>query len=329
MKKHKMKLEIKISPSPFIPTEFIENEMKNALKYIDLLDERNYLLQSGEGLIEVKSNLSSVIENVIHNLNDLRPLCFEVNVPHLEGRADSASESVASYHIEQYVFDVWLLLNFSAPGCFSFHPKQILSDDRNSAVNDFFLEAHFFEFAWHDAAKYGWPKIGAIPLWKTVKWYDSLRIQTKQVADTRLQKAVFALLHVANSRFLGDPGDLIWLAHALEALFDTPTEGINKQLRNRICAVLDVPQESTKRVRKQINTFYQLRSRFVHGELKIAHPLANEILDKNVDVHRHSVADSIYFGFAIVLSTIQLMINQGWHSIEFMENFFGNPIEVE
>ncbi len=237
MAEYKFKLEVRISPSAFVPTEFVENEMRSALKYTNLIDERNFPLNPGEGVVEVKSNLSSMLhvknssrdrelyneikkgnlsaetvkvrlESILadsdHNPNNRKIVDFSISFPENSEKARSASKRFASQYIERYISDVSLLLNLSAPGCFSFYPERIFDNEDfdNPLIDGVTLDAFLFDNAWNMATGRGWPRVEAIPLARVIKWYDSLNVQ-RYIAGTRLQRAIFALLHVTNSKFAG------------------------------------------------------------------------------------------------------------------------------
>lgn len=86
---------------------------------------------------------------------------------------------------------------------------------------------------------------------------------------------------------------------------------------------LELPLVNSRKLKKKIRDFYEIRSRFVHGELDISHPTNNDILDKSLDSYTNNLLENYYFGFSIVLATIQKMIANNWNEIRFSENYTG------
>jgi len=53
------------------------------------------------------------------------------------------------------------------------------------------------------------------------------------------------------------------------------------------------------------------------------HPLANDILDCSVDKIHAAIIPIFAFGYALVLSTLQHMIRNGWRALRFDETLHG------
>ena len=69
---------------------------------------------------------------------------------------------------------------------------------------------------------------------------------------------------------------------------------------------------------------YQLRSRFVHGDLGIAHPLDDDALDIRVNKAMEDFSVPVDLAFALVLATFQRMASEGWIGLSFAETFKGH-----
>jgi hypothetical protein len=73
------------------------------------------------------------------------------------------------------------------------------------------------------------------------------------------------------------------------------------------------------------DNFYDVRSRFVHGDFEIQHPCGNEMLDKEVDAFFDKLIEPYELAFSIVLATLQKMIESSWNDFVFSEIFYGKP----
>jgi hypothetical protein len=114
----------------------------------------------------------------------------------------------------------------------------------------------------------------------------------------------------------------MWLAQALEALYETPSLGIVEALRERIALVLDAPEAAMRKTRKVINDMYKARSAFAHGKADIVNPA---ICDKDgwESYPQHDVWIASDWARAMIVSTLQRMIKNGWTKIQFRTEFTG------
>lgn len=100
--------------------------------------------------------------------------------------------------------------------------------------------------------------------------------------------------------------------------------GIATALRERIFLVLGTPKYSTK-IKQLIADSYAMRSKFVHGRMEIINPfvgaanLTNEITQK----YEVPIWDSSNFARAVLVSTLQIMISEGWTNLNFETSFSG------
>jgi hypothetical protein len=225
-------------------------------------------------------------------------------------------------HIEYFLYQAFLALNLSSPGCFDLWDTSIHKSDTNETER-FQLSSFTLGQGFESSRKQGWPGISPTPLQETWDWLQELMKEPHLIAQTRTERALFALLHFCKNVGSNppDPTLLTWLAHALEAIFDTPEMGITKSLRDRIFLVLGKPATHSNKVKKLINSFYQLRSAFVHGELEIPHPLGS----REGEHLGSTILDASYFAISVILASLQLLIRSNWSEFEFTESFTGQP----
>jgi len=313
----------------------------------NLLSEVRYPLEKGEAKVDV--NWDSIADNAIatsllnaalyervlpadvifKHLGDLTPeqrrprVNCTVSLFGVE-KSEESQFHTASHVVELFLYDLFLLLNLAAPG--SCNLAGNFKSSRDDLSTNVKLSGYFLELAWVRALQFSWPSIHAIPLTEVIHWKNSLNIGTRQIAKSRTERAMFALLHVCKNDSY-DPTTLLWLSHSLESLFDTRVTLVGESLKSRIISVLNVPADKQKHVRKQCGDFYDTRSDFVHGRLEIAHPLENDILDPHVDEYRDRLATAIGFGVSVCLATLQLQIQNGWREVQFKDGkITGVPI---
>ncbi len=237
---------------------------------------------------------------------------------------DSLKESRAGAYLSAFLLHAFLAMNLSAPGSFSLnrasYPVESRILDEETLI--YFDEA--FEFAWYQSLEAQWPHIGYIPLNQVCEWLGGLNLGIRQVATTRTETALFALLHACSSeRALNS---LMWLAHTLEALYDSPYVSISKVLKERIGLFLGVPDDKQNYLRKSLNALYEVRSAFVHGRMRVTHPLQDDLLDPDIVQANNNVPKAVDFAYLMSVATLQEMIRKNWKEIRFSETCFGIPL---
>lgn len=225
----------------------------------------------------------------------------------------------ALYTGEIYLSLVFLAMNLAVPGSANFSNVRIRTSEE-AGVRVRWSSAPF-EGVWLDGDQWPWAQPSEVSLAETWKWLQHLRPMDSQVAHSAVQRALFCLLHATRESAIS-PTILIWLCSALEALYDVPAETIGRTLRNRVFLVLGRPA-SHKVAARQIARLYDLRSKFAHGSFEVVHPLANDLLDCGVLRIHEGILPIFNLGYALVLSTLQRMIRNGWRALRFDETLLG------
>ena len=139
-------------------------------------------------------------------------------------------------------------MNIAVPGSCDFYLAKIYSDftepNRSApATLTLLLSATSIEQGIISSQSFKWPDIQFLSVNDVWSWLEGVCPITIAVAKTNLQRGLVSLLHASTSKVVDyiDPAELVWLAHALEALFDAPTQGIAKSLRDRIFLTLGEP----------------------------------------------------------------------------------------
>ena len=274
------------------------------------------IFQSDEGPVHLLVDWNAAVENyIMYSPAFYVPCKVQSHTDHI-GPND--------YYIEYFLHQVFLALNLSSPGCCTFYGTTIHRDDSPEVWKiSLNLNGYSGESYTLSSGDF-WPAISSIPLSDTWNWLQLLNPHMQPIAQTRVEKALFAMLYVSKNNDL-NPSRLIWLAHALEALFDTPELGISKALKSRIFLLLGKPVSHSEKIKKAINSFYKLRSSFVHGELDIAHPLGNSTPHQKIDELENRIMSEANLAISIIWATLQLFVCNNWKEIEFSESFVGHP----
>ena len=223
---------------------------------------------------------------------------------------------------ETFIHDFFLILNVSAPGCCDFYRSALIQSDNRS---DLALSNVHFEFAQLGSLEANWPSIKTLPLHDTVKWFDSVRQGNHQLPQNPMEKALFALLHIAKLDI--DPMITIWIFYALESLLQTKAGENFSSLIQRIILLLNFDDAQATMLRRKLRSLYDIRSAIVHGGLEITHPLHSEILDERVEESFRRISDAANYGLTVLVALIQSTIVRGWKHPTFSEKIDGASID--
>lgn len=214
---------------------------------------------------------------------------------------------------------LFLCLNISFPG--SIHISKIRLND--GYVDDIDHSSLLFESSWSFTEKYdNWPLIERISLSTVVKWYKSLNINLKIVAETNLERCLFSMLYFCHDTYAGfNPSMIVWITQALESFYGiNSNEPVIRTLKKRMFLHLG-PANQPKKINKLINEYYDYRSTFVHGDMKILKQGSDKFYDtEELNEYFSQLIRLSDFGASIVISSIQKLIKKNSLGISYKEN---------
>jgi hypothetical protein len=110
--------------------------------------------------------------------------------------------------------------------------------------------------------------------------------------------------------------NLIWLTLALESLLGSPRTEIATTLRKRLFLIFGPAGEEATAVRKALQDLYDLRSRFVHGQLPIPITTDNELLAEELYARRERILGTTTIGTRIVVALLQELVKRSWRTVD-------------
>lgn len=225
-------------------------------------------------------------------------------------------------YVINVLYQIFLAMNLAVPGSCDFYSAAVspLSSDGNDPRKEelLLLTGSVFEGAAELGEKWNWPILQDLPIQKVLGWIQQIGLPESHFAHFTTERAIYGLLHVCNQTDIS-PSEVVWLAQALETLFDTPQAGISKVLRERIFLVLGEPSENSKKIKKAINAFYDYRSRYVHGEIPIPNPMSLRLSDSSLDDFINELMEHVDLAILLVVAALQKLIIQGGSNFEFSE----------
>ncbi|XGW00061.1 MAG: hypothetical protein ACAF41_14140 [Leptolyngbya sp. BL-A-14] len=279
---------------------FDSTEINTKEKYDGMIEKMNeYIRRSEAGL--VRKDLEIELSVYSSDVDEFRDMGYVINV----------------------LYQIFLTMNLAIPGSCDFYSVEVHSNSLEasnfSKKKRLWLAGSTFEGAIESQKRLGWQILQDLPILKVLQWIQRIGVAESNFARSTTERAIYGMLHVCNQPDLS-PSEVVWLAQALEALFDTPKAGISKILRDRIFLVLGEPTENLKKIKKAINTFYDYRSRYVHGEIEIPNPMSIRLSDSSLDKFQEELMEHIDFAMLLIVSALQRLILLDGSAFEFLES---------
>lgn len=240
---------------------------------------------------------------------------------------DVESEHIARHVTESFIYDVFLMMNLASAGpCNFYHARlreRLVRRPMRNINSNFGLSEYGFDLANLDGYEGKWPAPRTLPLSRVIDWYKRVRVGASQIPSNRMEKVLFALMHIARTDV--SVNTVVWLFYALETFFDTRPGENFRTLVSRIELLLSPTDHQKASLRKNLRALYELRSSFVHGGRDVIHPLHNEAVDSRVNDQYRELMTTTEFGFAVLLASVQEAVFRGWTELTFAESVSGAP----
>jgi hypothetical protein len=297
----------------------ISFEMQNGLATLEIDWVKKYIPRVKEKLINfytIEDYYNGKIPEgyIIEENEEFIDINCQFSIENFERKVDLEGENrILSYYLENIFLQIFMAINLSTPGAFSCFSYELMAKKK---LEIYSFSSSEFESAWIESINTAWPTIERLNLSETWEWIKGLNLGHRQIAENSIERALFSILTNCKDNFV-NPNQLIWNSLALEALYDTPREKIAKILLDRISQYLEIPEKDNKKIKKRIRDFYDIRSKFVHGELDVLHPLYNNVLDPRIFDYDEIMINNAEFSFCMVISTLQKMIKSNRKTLKF------------
>lgn len=159
-----------------------------------------------------------------------------------------------------------------------------------------------------------WPKMNVIKIDKVWNWLKKREGFMRGMSTNAIERALCALSYIYNSTSYED---LFYTMIGIEAIYVRNKEGILQQIKEKTKALFGEPPDYMKRLKHM----YNVRSRFIHGELNFPLSYRMEIQTKEFcKFSDEEYWDSRNFAQAILVASIQQHILRDKEEIEFELN---------
>lgn len=173
--------------------------------------------------------------------------------------------------------------------------------------------------------KTGWPPLTPVPFGSVYVWITQNLLHLRH-GDTPISRAFNAYTWLFGKAGSDFPFGLVSALIGIEALFATTTSGLGDQVRRR--AQLLLGNRTT--FKKDLDKMYSARSAFLHGGTLLPPNSYSWEPPKPTEVKLEKISDAEDIAAAVLLSSLQRLVEKGWTALEFSENLIGSGrIEVQ
>lgn len=227
------------------------------------------------------------------------------------------AEALYSTEIESvlasYVHRIIVAANIAHVGSLASNKSVVVSKNRLSDI-EATSNAQSLEEATEYALSIGWPSIKTLKISEVWEWASAQKGFMEGFGGGPTGRALNALTHLLRPVGIIDEGtELFWSLVGIEALYTKGSSGIQEQVREKSQLLLG-PQDSYK---KEITRMYDLRSRFVHGDLNFSGAHPSEAIGEYAHEQNQQLIKSVNLARAMLVSTLQILVTNGWTEPRF------------
>lgn len=211
------------------------------------------------------------------------------------------------------IWDIIMVANIANAGVFNPVKSKIIQDGSPAGDIGGHIETTVLWDAREEAFKIEWPELQIVEFAKAWEWAINQPGFLDGFGDSSVGRALNAFTQVLNPDTALGTMQLFWALMGVEALYVEGSTGIMQQVREKSQAFLG-PQESFK---KKITQMYNFRSRLIHGDLDFPkYPIIFDA-DERLAKHDERLQESTALAVAILLATLQELIQRGWSHLRF------------
>ena len=214
--------------------------------------------------------------------------------------------------VQGLLYGLILAANVAKPGSFEVGEGMIFCGKQWVYSTDQVITD--LQFAEQFTQEYQWPPIRELPLNQVLSWHPFIgNRETTGVRTGKLARGLHALSYAFGE--LGADSEVSVLMYALvglEALYTDSHDGIAEQVSKRAQVLLG----ELKNFKKALKQMYNIRSRFIHGDLDFP-PSFVPFMESSYTTEYQEVENSANLAVMVLLATLQEMCSRGLHELSF------------
>lgn len=211
--------------------------------------------------------------------------------------------------LEDQVRNFMIAVNIAYPGLLEtreikFCVNQILHYTRENHISSLLISVN-------EARINNWPKMNVIKIDRVWNWLKERKGFMQGMSTNAIERALNAFSYIYNS---SSYEDLFYTMIGIEAIYVRNKEGILQQIKEKTKAIFGEPPDYMKRLKHM----YNVRSRFIHGELNFPIYYCTQIqTEEFLKFSDEEYWDSRNFAQAILVASIQQHVLLDKEEIEF------------
>lgn len=210
---------------------------------------------------------------------------------------------------EDQVKNFMIAVNIAYPGLLEvntikFYINKMFRNSRKNTTSTLLVSVN-------EARIDNWPKMNVIKIDRVWNWLKQRKGFMQGMSTNAIERALSAFSYIYNS---SSYEDLFYAMIGIEAIYVRNKEGILQQIKEKTKAIFGEPPDYMKRLKHM----YNVRSRFIHGELNFPLYYRTEIqTEEFLKFSDEEYWDSRNFAQAILVASIQQHILRDKEEIEF------------
>lgn len=231
-------------------------------------------------------------------------------------KGEKNQDIIELIHIENIVEDFKqqmqnfaIAVNISYPGLLEVREIEIYVNNKKYSSLHKILSSLLISVT--EARRDGWPRMSVIDIHKTWNWLNERKGFIKGMATNSIERALTALTYIYDCYSYED---LFYAMIGIESIYVSSKEGVLQQIREKSQAIFGEPADYMKRLKHM----YNVRSRFIHGDLNF--PTRYHQEDGTKEFEKFSdeqYFDSTNLAEAILIASIQEYVLRDTEKIEF------------
>lgn len=221
-------------------------------------------------------------------------------------------------HIEEIMYDFVqqiqnfkIAVNISYPGLLEINETETYVNNEHYNFSNKSLSSLLISVT--EANRDEWPKINIISISKSWNWLKQRDGFIKGMATNSIERALCALTYIYDCYSYED---LFYSMIGIEAIYVRNREGILQQIKEKSKALFGEPKDYMKRLKHM----YNVRSRFIHGELNFPPRYCPEGDGNTKEFSQFAdkeYFDSLNMAQALLIASIQQFVLMDTDEIEF------------
>jgi hypothetical protein len=212
--------------------------------------------------------------------------------------------------LEKRIYDFAFAINISLSRSIHILPGIINLGQSFTRIKEF--NPYFIWEAYEKSKHLNWPEFKEISFSEIWKWLSRQRGFQEGFGKGRTGRALNSLVNIQLQGNLEVPESLLWAMIGLESIYTSGKSGLLEQVRDKSQILLG-EQTSYKKI---LSKMYDIRSRFVHGELDFA--AYNHIYDDDkIEKYYSEITEAFLVALAVLVCTLQEMILRDWNGLHF------------